>query len=166
VFCAEPLLVGLRPEHRLAAQPAVALTDLAHDVLGTTPADLFPGWALGQRQALEQAGISPPTIYLADTDLTATRWAEQQDIDWILLIPSLAAAHTTTMIRPTSPAQQVPFTVQWNPNRAHHGRRQVRARRAHRRAAARLAHPAGSSAPSWVSVSAETCVRRNVVPIP
>ena len=36
VFCAEPLLVGLRPEHRLAAQPAVALTDLAHDVLGTT----------------------------------------------------------------------------------------------------------------------------------
>jgi LysR substrate binding domain len=119
VFCAEPLLVGLRPEHRLAAQPAVALTDLAHDVLGTTPADLFPGWALSQRQALEQAGISPPTIDLADTDLTATRWAEQQDIDWILLIPSLAAAHTTTVIRPTSPAQLVPFTLQWNPNRAH-----------------------------------------------
>jgi DNA-binding transcriptional LysR family regulator len=108
VFCAEPLLVGLRPEHRLAAQPAVALTDLAHDVLGTTPADLFPGWALSQRQALEQAGISPPTIDLADTDLTATRWAEQQDI----------------------------------------GRSPVRARRAHRRAAAGLAHPAGSSAPS------------------
>jgi DNA-binding transcriptional LysR family regulator len=36
VFCAEPLLVGLRPEHRLAGQAAVALTDLAHDVLGTT----------------------------------------------------------------------------------------------------------------------------------
>ena len=33
VFCAEPLLVGLRPEHRLAAQPAVALTDLAHVTL-------------------------------------------------------------------------------------------------------------------------------------
>jgi hypothetical protein len=81
--------------------------------------DLFPGWALSQRQALEQAGISPPTIDLADTDLTATRWAEQKDIDWILLIPSLAAAHTTTVIRPTSPAQLVPFTLQWNPNRAH-----------------------------------------------
>lgn len=40
VFCAEPLLVGLRPEHRLAGQNAVALNDLAHDVLGTTPADL------------------------------------------------------------------------------------------------------------------------------
>ena len=64
--------MGLRPEHRLAAQPAVALTDLAHDVLGTTPADLFPGWALSQRQALEQADISPPTIDLADTDLTRT----------------------------------------------------------------------------------------------
>jgi hypothetical protein len=111
--------VGLRPEHRLAGQPAVALTDLAHDVLGTTPADLFPGWALSQRQALEQAGISPPTIDLADTDLTATRWAEQQDVEWILLIPSLAAAHTTTVIRPTSPARLVPFTLQWNPNRAH-----------------------------------------------
>jgi LysR substrate binding domain len=118
-FCAEPLLVGLRPEHRLAGQAAVALADLTHDVLGTTPADLFPGWALSQRQALEQAGISPPTIDLADTDLTATRWAEQQDIEWILLIPSLAAAHTTTVIRPTSPAQLVPFTLQWNPNRAH-----------------------------------------------
>ncbi len=110
--------MGLRPEHRLAAQPAVALTDLAHDVLGTTPADLFPGWALSQRQALEQAGISPPTIDLADTDLTATRWAEQQGIDWMLLIPSLAAAHTTTVIRPTSPAQLVPFTLQWNPQTA------------------------------------------------
>jgi hypothetical protein len=36
-----------------------------------------------------------------------------------LLIPSLAAAHTTIVIRPTSPAQLVPFTLQWNPNRAH-----------------------------------------------
>jgi len=63
------------PAHRLAGQAAVALTDLAHDVLGTTPADLFPGRALSQRQALEQAGIRPPTIDLADTDLTATRWA-------------------------------------------------------------------------------------------
>jgi hypothetical protein len=107
------------PAHRLAGQAAVALADLAHDVLGTTPADLVPGWALSQRQALEQAGISPPTIDLADTDLTATRWAEQQDVEWILLIPSLAAAHTTTVIRPTSPARLVPFTLQWNPNRAH-----------------------------------------------
>jgi DNA-binding transcriptional LysR family regulator len=119
VFCAEPLLVGLRPDHRLAGQGAVALKDLAQDVLGSTSADLFPAWALSQRQALDQAGISPPTIDLTDTDLTATRWADQQDIEWILLIPSLAAAHTTTMIRPVDPVQLVPFTLQWNPNRAH-----------------------------------------------
>jgi len=42
VFCAEPLLVGLRPDHRLAGRPAVALSDLAHDVLGTVLANLFP----------------------------------------------------------------------------------------------------------------------------
>ena len=119
VFCAEPLLVGLRPEHRLAGQDGVALTDLAHDVLGTTPADLFPAWALTQRQALEQTGISPPAVDRTDTDLDGTRWADQQDIDWILLIPSLAAAHTTTVILPTVPEQLVPFTLQWNPNRAH-----------------------------------------------
>ena len=118
VFCAEPLLVGLRPDHRLAGQGAVALKDLAQDVLGSTSADLFPAWALSQRQALDQAGISPPTIDLTDTDLTATRWADQQDVDWILLIPSLAAAHTTTVIRPVDPGQLVPFTLQWNPNRA------------------------------------------------
>ena len=119
VFCAEPLLVGLRPDHRLASQNTLALSDLAHDVLGTSSADLFPAWALSQRQALEQAGISPPTIDLTDTELAATRWADQTGIDWILLIPSLATAHTTTVIRPVEPAQLVPFTLQWNPSRAH-----------------------------------------------
>ena len=87
--------------------------------VGTTAADLFPAWALSQRQALDQAGISPPAIELTDTDLTATRWADQQDVEWILLIPSLAAAHTTSVIRPVDPGQLVPFTLQWNPNRAH-----------------------------------------------
>ena len=43
----------------------------------------------------------------------------QRDITWILLIPSLAAAHATTVIRPVEPAQLVPFTLQWNPSRAH-----------------------------------------------
>jgi DNA-binding transcriptional LysR family regulator len=119
VFCAEPLLVGLRPDHRLAVQGQVALADLAHDVLGTTPPDLFPAWALSQRQALETAGISPPTIDLADTDLAATRWVDQPDVDWILLIGSLTAAHTQTVVLPVEPRQLVPFTLQWNPSRAH-----------------------------------------------
>jgi DNA-binding transcriptional LysR family regulator len=119
VFCAEPLLVGLRPDHRLAGRDTVALQDLAHDVLGTTSPDLFPAWALSQRQALDMAGISPPAIDLADAELGATRWADQGDIAWILLVPSLAAAHTTTAIRPVEPAQLVPFTLQWNPSRTH-----------------------------------------------
>jgi DNA-binding transcriptional LysR family regulator len=119
VFCAEPLLVGLRPDHRLASRELVALSELAHDVLGTAPEALFPAWALTRRQALDTAGIAPPAIELADTDLAAIRWADQPDIDWILLIPSLAAAHTQTVIRPVAPRQLVPFTLQWNPSRAH-----------------------------------------------
>ena len=43
----------------------------------------------------------------------------KDNIDWILLIPSLAAAHTQTVIRPVAPRQLVPFTLQWNPSRAH-----------------------------------------------
>jgi len=74
--------------------------------------DLFPAWALSQQQALGIAGISPPAVDLTDTELAASRWAEQRDIAWILLIPSLAAAHTTTVIRPVEPAQLVPFTLQ------------------------------------------------------
>lgn len=119
VFCAEPVLVGLRPGHRLAGRDTVALRDLAHDVLGTAAADLFPAWALCQRQALEAAGISPPTVDLTDTDLAATRWAGQREIDWILLTPSLAAGHTSTVIRPVESGPLVPFTLQWNPSRAH-----------------------------------------------
>lgn len=119
VFCAEPLLVGLRPSHRLASRDTIALSELAREVLGTAPEALFPAWALAQRQALDTAGIAPPAIELADTDLAAIRWASQRDIDWILLIPSLAAAHTQTVIRPVAPRQLVPFTLQWNPSRAH-----------------------------------------------
>jgi DNA-binding transcriptional LysR family regulator len=118
VFCAEPLLVGLRPGHRLASRNLVELSELAHEVLGIAPEALFPAWVLTQRQALEAAGIAPPVIELADTDLAAIRWADQPGIDWILLIPSLAAAHTQTVLRPVAPRQLVPFTLQWNPSRA------------------------------------------------
>ena len=119
VFCAEPLVVGLRPGHHLAGRDTIALPDLANEVLGTAPEALFPAWALTQHQALATAGIAPPTVELADTDLAAIRWADQPGIDWILLIPSLAATHTQTVIRPVAPCQLVPFTLQWNPSRAH-----------------------------------------------
>ena len=118
IFCAEPLLIGIRPTHRLAERASLALADLVQDVLGVTPPDLFPAWALCQQQALDAAGIAPHTVLLADTDLSAARWTEQTDVDWILLIPSLTSGHTNTVIRPVEPLQLVPFTLQWDPGRA------------------------------------------------
>src|SRR6202011_5218169 len=61
VFCAEPLLVGLRPGHRLANQKKVTLSDLAHDVLGAGTEALFPAWVLSQRQALDTAASTRPS---------------------------------------------------------------------------------------------------------
>lgn len=42
----------------------------------------------------------------------------QPGVGWIMLIPSLARAHTATVIKPVEPLQLVPFTLQWNPDRA------------------------------------------------
>ena len=75
VFGAEPLLVGLRPDHRFASRRSIDLSSLGHDVLGAVQESPFPAWALAQRQALQAAGISPPVIALDDTDLSATRLA-------------------------------------------------------------------------------------------
>jgi DNA-binding transcriptional LysR family regulator len=118
VFAAEPLLAGLRPGHRLAGRASVSLAELAQDVLGRPRESLFPAWALSQQQALEQARVQPPSVDLEDTDLAGTRWLDQPDAGWIMLIPSLARAHTATVIKPVEPFQPVPFTLQWNPDRA------------------------------------------------
>jgi DNA-binding transcriptional LysR family regulator len=118
VFCAEVLLVGLRPDHRFAQLDTVALADLARDVFGATSPALFPAWALSQKQALSAAEIDPPTVELEDTDLAAARWADQSKVDWILLISSLAASHQGTVVRPVAPLQLVPFVLKWNPDRA------------------------------------------------
>ncbi len=117
VFCAEPLLVGLRRGHRLAGDSAVTLSALAHDVLGATPEALFPAWALVQQQALHAAGMAPPQVPLVATDLAAARWTDQPELDWIMLIGSLARGHTDTVIRPIAPTYDVMFTLQWNPTR-------------------------------------------------
>lgn len=117
VFCSQPLLVGLRPDHRLAGQESIALAQLAGDVLGATPETLFPAWALAQRQALDTAGIRPPTVPLNMTELRATRWLDQPELDWIMLIGSLTLGHVQTVIRPVVPQQDVPFTLQWQPHR-------------------------------------------------
>jgi DNA-binding transcriptional LysR family regulator len=118
VFCAQPLLVGLRPQHRLAGENTVSLAQLAQDMLGATSEALFPAWATAQHQALQAAGVSPPQMPLIATDLAAVRWLDQPELDWILLIGSLAAGHTETAIRTVDPGYDVPFTLQWNPARA------------------------------------------------
>ncbi len=118
VFCAEPLLIGLRAGHRLADADPLRLADLAHDALGATSAALFPAWALAQQQALTSARVVPPTVPLEATDLNAAQWTEQSGVDWILLIASLSHGHTKTVLREPEPRQLVPFTLQWEPDRA------------------------------------------------
>ena len=66
VFCAEPLVDEPAPGPSPGRPQQVALSELAHEVLGTAPEALFPAWALTQRQALDIAGIAPPAIELAD----------------------------------------------------------------------------------------------------
>lgn len=117
VFCAERLLVGLRPGHRLAESETVRLTELDEEVLGMPPEELFPAWVISQRQALEAAGVDSEIIELRDTDLAAARWLDQAEIDWILLISSLAVEHTDTVVKPTEPLQLVPFVLLWNPQK-------------------------------------------------
>ena len=112
-FCAETLLVGLRANHPLATQDVVALAELENEVLGVTSASLFPAWTVCQRQALATAQVSPHTVELEDTDLSSRHWVDQNRVDWILLISSLAGSQKETAIRPVAPRQLVPFTLQW-----------------------------------------------------
>jgi DNA-binding transcriptional LysR family regulator len=115
---AEPLQIAVRSTHRFAARTSVALDELAFDVLGTTPDNLFPAWSLAQRQALQGAGVDPPSIDLVDTDLAANRWTEQADVDWIMLIASLNSGTRTDVVVDVRPEILVPFTLQWTPDRA------------------------------------------------
>ncbi len=95
------------------------LAQLAHEVLGAPADTLFPAWAVVQHQALDAVGITPPQAPLAATDLAAVHWMDQPELDWILLIDSLTAGHADTVIRPVDPGYDVPFSLQWNPTRAH-----------------------------------------------
>ena len=114
-FAAERLLVGLRPGHRLAAEPSVALQDLATEHLGMTEPFLFPAWTAAQLHALEAAGVAPPVVPLARTDLNAVGWLDQAEVDWVLLTPSLTGGHAGDVVRPVRPVQHVVFVVLWRP---------------------------------------------------
>lgn len=73
---------------------------------------------MSERRALESAGVDPPTIELTGSDLSATRWIEQDGVDWIMLISSFTPGHVATAVRPVRPTELVPFVLQWNPRLA------------------------------------------------
>lgn len=117
VFAEEPLLVGLRTDHRLAGHREVSLRELARDRLAVPSENLFPAWRLAQQQALDAVGLAPPVVVLDATDLAATSWASQADADWILLTASFGTP-ADTVVRPIAPSLTIPYTLQWNPERA------------------------------------------------
>ncbi|TPG34965.1 LysR family transcriptional regulator [Mycolicibacterium hodleri] len=117
VFCSEPLLVGLRPDHHLAGDAEVALGDLERNRLAFPSDTLFPALALAQRQALDSVGLTPPVVVLDTTDLSASNWTNQLEATWILLTASLGTPPNTTVL-PIVPALRIPYTLQWSPERA------------------------------------------------
>ncbi|BBY28402.1 LysR family transcriptional regulator [Mycolicibacterium sediminis] len=118
VFCAEPLIVGVRAEHRLAGCESVSLHDLRDEPLGLRSADLYPASPMALRQVLEAAGVAPPTVELTDIDFSARRWPEQADVQWILTTAASAGPDFSSPLVALSPPQYVPYTLQWCPIRA------------------------------------------------
>jgi DNA-binding transcriptional LysR family regulator len=110
---AEPLLVGLREDDTQAADEKVDLTTLAERTLGIHPLRLFPAWHTAQLAALAEAGIDPPKVEFADTDLAAAGWTDQPEIDWILLLGSFGRPNARTAVLTVNPPRHVPFTMSW-----------------------------------------------------
>ena len=117
VFCSEALLVGLRPDHPLAAGPEVALEDLARHRRAVPSDTLFPALALAQRQALDSVDLHPPEVVLDATDLSASGWTNQPEATWVLL-PASSGIPPATTVRPTTPGLRILYTLQWSPERA------------------------------------------------
>jgi len=110
-------VVGVRADHPLADRDGVRLADLDGETLGILSEQLFPAWSVALRQVLQDAGVSPRTVELADTDLSACRWPMQAEVDWILTTRGVSGADATTPLIPASPAQFVPYTLRWCPIR-------------------------------------------------
>ena len=95
-----------------------APADLAWDRLGIRALTCFPAWALAQRQALHDAYITPRTVELTATDLSASSWTAQPEVDWIITTAALAGWTEGTTVRPVWPMTLMPHKLQWNPERA------------------------------------------------
>ena len=110
-LASEPLLAGVRPSHRLASRSCVAIDELKGDVLGQPSAALFPAWSQAQRAVLELAGIDPHVAALPAADISAARWVDHPEVDWILLTPSLAADHQETTFINLAPQHHIDFCL-------------------------------------------------------
>jgi len=95
------------------------MQQLAEDVLGQASEALFPAWVQAQREVLEATGPGAPTAALLAADISAARWVDQPEIDWIMLTPSLAVPHQTTTFISPSPPLYILFWLLWP--RAHQG---------------------------------------------
>lgn len=117
-FCAEPLFVVVRDDHRFAARKCVALADLRREQLGMPCATLFPAWVQAQQQALDDAGIAPPVIELAIADLALMGWEAMPEVDWIITTAALATRAQNSAVLQLDPLTLMPHKLQWNPQRA------------------------------------------------
>jgi DNA-binding transcriptional LysR family regulator len=115
VFCGEGAVVALRRGHRLADRDTVAWTDLARERFGIPSAHLFPDWSAAQRRVLDQAGICPPIVELQATDVSATEWPRQSDVDWIMTSVGLNGPNEGVTVLPASPTELLLYKLQWNP---------------------------------------------------
>ena len=114
VFCGEAVLVALRSTHHLADSDGVAWTDLAGEVFGLPSASLFPEWSLAQRRVLGEAGISPPTLELESTDVGATGWTRQSEVECVMTGAALSGPNDAVTLLPVSPTGAFVYKLQWS----------------------------------------------------
>jgi DNA-binding transcriptional LysR family regulator len=115
VFCGEGVVVALRTDHRLADGDSVSWADLACERFGLPSAHLFPDWSAAQMRVLDQAGICPPIVELEATDVSATEWPRQSEVDWIMTSVGLNGSNQGVRLLPASPTEFLLYKLQWNP---------------------------------------------------
>jgi DNA-binding transcriptional LysR family regulator len=113
VFCGERVLVAVRSTHRLADRDTVAWTELASESFGIPSASLFPEWSLAQQRVLEKVGIFPPTVELETTDVGATGWPRQSEVDWVMTGAALNGHSDGVTVLPVSPTELLLYKLQW-----------------------------------------------------
>jgi DNA-binding transcriptional LysR family regulator len=117
VFCGEGVMVALRNGHRLAGRKSVSWADLAAEPFGIPSASLFPDWSAAQRRVLNDVGICPPIVELESTDVAATDWHRQSQVDWIMSSAGLIGTNEGLTVLPVSPTGLLFYKLQWNPSR-------------------------------------------------